>query len=126
MLFEPIRSSDKAVALFASLAGGACESCAFAYLDPEWRIVGLRHSPAGEARSVQLPMRGVVADVIAFGASAVIMAHNHPGGDPRPSDEDRWATNRLARVLAVIEAPLVDHLLIAGSVVVSFRELGLL
>ena len=71
-------------------------------------------------------MRAVVADAIAFRAAAVIMAHNHPSGGGEPSDEDRWATNRLARVLETIEAPLIDHLLIAGDRVVSFRESGLL
>lgn len=112
--------------MFAALVGQPKEVCAFVYLDPKWRILGLRHSAVGEHDRVDVPIRTVVSDAIAFGAAAVIMAHNHPGGDPAPSDGDRWVTNRLARVLSVIEAPLVDHLLIAGDRVVSFRELGLL
>jgi DNA repair protein RadC len=54
------------------------------------------------------------------------MAHNHPGGDPTPSNADRDATRLLARALDPLGVRLLDHLVIAEGGTVSFRSLGLL
>jgi DNA repair protein RadC len=63
---------------------------------------------------------------VAFGAVAVVMAHNHPSGDPTPSIADREATRLLAGALKTLDVRLVDHLIVAGQGVTSFRSLGLL
>jgi DNA repair protein RadC len=47
------------------------------------------------------------------GASTFILVHNHPSGDPTPSAEDVAATEAIARAAAVVETPLVDHVIIA-------------
>lgn len=121
-----IDSLDAARALFAPIAGGAREMAAFAYLDPEWRLLGMRHTPLGGERWVELPVRLVAADALAFDAARVVMAHNHPSGDPAPSTADVAATRRLARALAALGIRLSDHLVLAGDAWSSFRAMGLL
>lgn len=123
----PRRITDLAAAraLFAPLAGAGVEVVAFAYLDPEWRLLGLRHASGG-GDNVTPPMRAVAADALVLDAAAVLMAHNHPSGDARPSAADRVLTRRLARALDAFGITLLDHVVLAGEAVISFRALRLL
>ncbi|MGN6268676.1 MAG: JAB domain-containing protein [Sphingomonas sp.] len=113
-------------ALFAPLASEPVEVAAFAYLDPEWRLLGLRHARSASASALDVPVRAVAIDVLALDCARVVMAHNHPSGDASPSIADRAVTKRLARALDALEVQLVDHLVLAGAHVTSFRALGLL
>ncbi|MBA16002.1 MAG: hypothetical protein CMN73_06570 [Sphingomonas sp.] len=110
--------------LFRPIADACEELAVFAYLDTDGILLGMRHT-LGESRdSCAIPVRDVAADALAFGARAVVMAHNHPSGDPTPSRADREATNGLARALGPLDIRLVDHLVLARGDAVSFRVLG--
>jgi DNA repair protein RadC len=126
-LAAPGRLADPAAAgeLFAPLAEEASEVMVFAYLDAGQRILGLRHT-RGSIDRLKLPIRTIAADALAFDAVAVVMAHNHPSGDPTPSVADREATRLLARALDTLEMRLLDHLIVASGGITSFRALGLL
>ena len=113
-------------ALFAPLADEATEVLAFAYLGAGQRVLGLRHARSGSIDRLVLPIREVAADALAFDAVAVVMAHNHPSGDPTPSIADCEATRLLARALGTLEMRLLDHLIVASGGITSFRRLGLL
>ncbi|UYY57713.1 JAB domain-containing protein [Sphingomonas sp. S2-65] len=115
-----------AQALFAGLAGEAVEVLAFAYIGSDRGLLGLRHARSLSTASMAVPIRDIAADALAFDACAVIMAHNHPSGDPTPSTADREATRLLARALDTLEVRLLDHLIVAARGVTSFRTLGLL
>ena len=115
-----------AQALFAPLLGRATETAMFAYLDASQRLLGLRHASSGQCDAMEFSIRDVVADALAFDAAAMVVAHNHPSGDPTPSAADRQATARLARALDPIGVRLIDHLVLADRGVTSFRTLGLL
>lgn len=113
-------------ALFAPLAGEATEVAAFAYLSRDQRLLGLRHARSADIDRLDLPIRAVAADALAFGADAVVMAHNHPSGDATPSVADREATRMLARALATLDIRLLDHLIVTHDRISSFRCLMLL
>ncbi|RZF64303.1 DNA repair protein [Sphingomonas populi] len=98
----------------------------FAYVDPEWRLLGVRTRPSNEPHTVEVPIRIIVADALTFDAAGVVMAHNHPSGDPTPSEGDRALTRRLARALDGVGVRLIDHLVLAGRETASFRRIGLL
>lgn len=127
-LEAPRRLADPAAAgaLFACLVDEATEVMAFVYLDGDQRVLGMRHARSGSIDRLVLPIRDVAADALAFGAAAVVMAHNHPSGNPTPSIADREATRLLARALATLEMRLLDHLIVARDGITSFRQLGLL
>ena len=112
--------------MFAALAEAPLEQCGIAYLDPEWRLLGLRYSPSGRADGVAVPLRDIVRDVLALDAAAVVLAHNHPGGDPAPSEADLAVTRRLLHALDALDVRLVDHVVLAGVRWSSMRALGLL
>ena len=123
---QRIAGRSEAEAFFAPLAGEALESAAFVYLDARQHVLGMRHICSDQHDSLDLPIRTIAADALALDAQAVVMAHNHPSGDPTPSAADRHATHRLARALDGLDIRLVDHLVITRSGVTSFRALGLL
>jgi DNA repair protein RadC len=58
--------------------------------------------------------------------SGVILAHNHPSGDPSPSEADRRITRRLSDVLSTLGVPFADHVVTNGESYFSFRESGML
>lgn len=127
-LAAPRRLADPAAAgaLFACLADEPAEVIATVYLDASQRVLGLRHTRSGLVDRLVLPIRDIAADALAFGAVAVVIAHNHPSGDPRPSVADREATRLLARALEALDMRLLDHLVVARGGFTSFRRLGLL
>ena len=80
----------------------------------------------GAAASVEIPVRRIVADALRLGSSGVVLAHNHPSGDARPSRADCQATRKLARAGEAIDLAILDHLIFAGSDCNSMRKMGLL
>lgn len=69
--------------------------------------------------------REVFRRAIAGSAAAVILAHNHPSGDPEPSEDDREITRRLAEAGKILGIEVLDHIVVSNGNFVSFRELGL-
>lgn len=113
-------------ARFAPIADAPREVAIFAYLDPKWRVIATRHVGGGRTASLDIPLRAVIGDALAFDAAAIVMAHNHPSGDPSPSEADYVFTRRLERTLAAIDVRLVDHIVLARGGRVSFRARRLL
>ena len=64
--------------------------------------------------------------MLAKGAGAVILCHNHPSGSCQPSEADRYITQRLKDALALIDVKVLDHLIVASNRVISFAERGIL
>lgn len=70
--------------------------------------------------------REILHRVLAHNAAAVILAHNHPSGDPEPSHADRQLTRHVKEALGLIDVRLVDHFIIGGDGALSMAERGLL
>ncbi len=68
----------------------------------------------------------IARDALDVGANSVIIAHNHPGGDPTPSGADKELTRSISRVCHALNVHLNDHIVIGRPGFASFRELGLL
>ena len=122
-----VDSASRAAELIAPyFSEGGRESVAVLHLDSERHLLGATMSAAGAADGVDLPIRDIMAAALRMDAAALIVAHNHPSGDPLPSEEDRRATRRLADALAPAGLRLLDHLVFAGAEWRSFREMGLI
>lgn len=101
------------------------ESLWVAHLDDEARCVHLsRHS--GDETGADFPIRQILADALVHRSAGLVLAHNHPSGDSRPSDGDCRATRRLASAAEALDCAIVDHLVFAGRDCTSFRQIGLL
>ncbi|HEY7529711.1 MAG TPA: DNA repair protein RadC, partial [Gemmatimonadota bacterium] len=70
--------------------------------------------------------REVFRTAMAHGAAAILLAHNHPSGDPRPSREDRDLTRTLVDAGKLLDVPVYDHVVVAAEGYFSFREAGLI
>ena len=81
---------------------------------------------AGGADSADLPIRVIIADAARHGSKGLILAHNHPSGDPSPSAADKRITRRLALVGEAMDVAILDHLVLAGGECRSMRQMGLL
>lgn len=79
----------------------------------------------GGLHGCSLDPRDVLRAVVREAASAFVLVHNHPSGDPTPSEEDIDLTNTVARAASVLGTPLVDHVIIAGGGHASLFDLGL-
>lgn len=121
-----VRDRDWARRLFASIAEEPRESVALSYFDPEWRYLGARHCASTDHETATVPIRDVARDVLSLDARLVLMAHNHPSGDHRPSADDLAVTARLSRMLDAIGTRLVDHLILGRDGCTSLRDEGYL
>lgn len=101
------------------------ESLWVAHVDRDARCLHLARYQ-GDAWSADLPVRSIVSDAAVHGSAGIVLAHNHPSGDPRPSDADCRATRRLALAAEAIDCTILDHLVFGGGDCASFRRLGLL
>src|SRR5690606_28195736 len=95
-------------------------------------LAGLRPAPRAESRPRaqhtrrRISPREVVRETLRVNAAAVIFAHNHPSGNPEPSQADELITSRLKNALALIDVRTLDHIIVGGDRTTSFAERGLL
>jgi DNA repair protein RadC len=74
-----------------------------------------------------LPIRRIIADAARLGSAGILLAHNHPSGDPTPSAADCRATRTLARAAEAIDLTVLDHIIFATrDKCTSMRRMGLL
>ena len=95
-------------------------------LDNRHRLIRLAPIAVGSLSASLVHPRELFKEAIAASAAAVLIAHNHPSGDPEPSEHDLELTRRLSAAGALLGIEVVDHLVIAAQGVVSLRALGVL
>jgi DNA repair protein RadC len=117
---------DAADLLAPTFAGAARERLAILYLNADRVVLGVSETRLGEKVSIELPLRPIIADALRLNATGLIIAHNHPSGDPMPSAADQAATRKLIRVASELGIQVHDHLVFAGGECRSFRALDLL
>lgn len=96
------------------------------YLDLKSRLLGMEEVSIGDVESAPAGAREIFRGAVRRGATGVIVAHNHPSGDPRPSRADLLVTERLERAGNLLGIRLLDHLVIGDGRYVSLRQEGLL
>lgn len=92
------------------------------YLDTKNRIMAAKQISEGSLTCAVVHPREVYAEAIIRHAAAIIVAHNHPSGDPRPSDEDRELTRALVRTGEIMGIQFLDHVVIGDGRYYSFKE----
>jgi len=100
------------------------EHCIALYLDNQLRVITTGELARGTLSQASVYPREVVREALRHHAAALIVAHNHPSGLAEASAADRGFTSQLKQALALVDIKLLDHLIVAGSTVVSMAELG--
>jgi DNA repair protein RadC len=95
------------------------------YLDTQNRVIRERCVTVGLLNSSLVHPREVFAPAIAHAAASVVLAHNHPSGDPDPSPEDLEVTWQLVESGRLLGIPVRDHVVIGDGGYVSLLERGL-
>ena len=96
------------------------------YLNARNRLIHRETVSIGTLTASLVHPREVFAPAIERRAASVIIAHNHPSGDLRPSAEDREATRRIAQAGRILGIALLDHVLVTETGYFSFRQGGCL
>lgn len=95
-------------------------------LDVRHMLVAREVVAVGTLTSAPVHPREVFRPALLRAAAALVVAHNHPSGDPEPSLEDLAVTRRLAEAGRLLGVPLLDHVVLGGGRFVSLRERGTL
>ena len=94
-------------------------------LDGQNALKALKCVARGGQHGCALTARDILRPAIAGGASAIVLVHNHPSGDPSPSEDDIAMTRALAAAATVVGLPLLDHVIVARQGAFSLLDLGL-
>ncbi|MBW1878136.1 MAG: DNA repair protein RadC [Deltaproteobacteria bacterium] len=122
---HPIRSpADAHAHLGPALRGRPDEELHALYLDRRHRPRAHRMLTRGSDGFTVVDPRQVFRPAVSLGAFAVVLAHNHPSGDPTPSAQDREVTRRVAAAGRILGIALLDHLVVGDGDYVSLAEQG--
>jgi len=112
--------------LTTKLVGFEHEVFAALFLDSKHRLLEYVELFRGTIDQASVYPREVVKEALRVNAAAVIFSHNHPSGNPEPSQADKVLTRRLKEALELVEVRTLDHIVVGGEGPVSFAEQGLL
>ena len=94
-------------------------------LDAKCKVLGCSEVGRGNVNSAGLSVRKIVETALAFNATSVVLAHNHPSGLAIPSNEDVATTLRVAMALYAVGIFLADHIVVSEDDFVSMVESGM-
>jgi DNA repair protein RadC len=123
---EPLRSLYDLLARLDDIRAKQQEYVVCLSLDGGQRLLAQRTITIGTLDTVIAHPREVFADAIADRAATVVVAHNHPSGDVKPSTKDIELTQQLAAAGQLLGIPLRDHIIVTKKDYFSFRQHHLL
>jgi DNA repair protein RadC len=118
----PLLTGDDILARLGDLRTKKQEHFVCLSLDGGQRLIAQRTITIGTLNSVLAHPREVFADAIADRAASVVVAHNHPSGDPTPSEQDISLTQQLVAAGQLLGIPLRDHIILTKSDHFSCRQ----
>ncbi len=121
-------TSPQVVRDFLRVKLGALEHEVFAviHLDAQNRVIEYVEMFRGTVSQTSVYPREVVKEALVRNSAALLLVHNHPSGVAEPSRADELLTQTLKSALALVDVRVLDHLVVAGSAILSFAERGLL
>lgn len=88
------------------------------------KLIGIFEIAHGTINNCILQPREIFVRACICGAAHIFIVHNHPSGDPEPSEEDNRMTQRIAEVGKLIGIPLLDHIIIGNHQYYSYFEMN--
>ena len=122
------RSPSETTPLLTALLGNeSVEVCGVLCLSTRFELLGYHELSRGTIDAAMVHPRDVFRTALLAHAHCLIVAHNHPSGDPTPSPDDIALTHRLKAAGDLLGVQLVDHVIVTlGGRYYSFQEFGLL
>lgn len=119
-------ANDAAEILRPAMRHLQCEEFRAILLDSKHRALDVATISTGTLTSSLVHPREVFREAMFRNSAALIVAHNHPSGDPAPSKEDISITQRLVEAGKLLGIEVIDHIIIGGNAFVSLMETGIL
>lgn len=120
-----IRNTDDAVDFFQPrFLNEKDELLLVLYLGNDCTVLKCEEMGRGTVNAVDTSVRRIVETALKNKATAVYVAHNHPGGTPMPSREDDFFTRKLYQSLELLSIPLMDHIIFSDDDCISLDETG--
>ncbi len=125
---RPVLSNWQALIgyLQTAMAYEQVEQFRILFLDRKNNLIADEVQQRGTVNHTPVYPREVMKRALILNASALLVVHNHPSGDPKPSREDIQTTRELKAAASALEVELHDHVVIGHGTHASFRSLGLL
>jgi DNA repair protein RadC len=125
---RPVLSNWQALIAYlqTAMAYEQIEQFRILFLDRKNSLIADEVQQRGTVNHTPVYPREVIKRALILNASALIVAHNHPSGDPKPSREDIETTRELKAAAKALEVELHDHVVIGHGKYASFKSLGLL
>jgi len=125
---RPVLSNWQALIAYlqTAMAYEQIEQFRILFLDRKNNLIADEVQQRGTVNHTPVYPREVMKRALILNASALIVIHNHPSGDPKPSREDIQTTRELKAAASALEIELHDHVVIGHGTHASFRSLGLL
>ncbi|MDO9113190.1 MAG: DNA repair protein RadC [Polaromonas sp.] len=125
---KPLFTTPQAVRDYLQLQLGSRPHEIFAvlFLDSQHRLIALEELFRGTLTQTSVYPREVVVRALALHAGSVVLAHNHPSGEARPSRADEALTQTLKAALALVDVRVLDHFVVTSTQAISMAERGLL
>jgi len=92
------------------------------FLDRRARVIEMQMLSKGTLSQTCIDCRTVLRNALLVNAASVILLHNHPSGDPRPSVQDVNFTAKLKRACSLLDVLLVDHIVLGEESFYSFAD----
>ena len=122
-----LNSPDKVIRLARSrLQFKSLEEFWTIFVDNKNRLVGFEKISKGTVDQAPVFPREIISQALEKRASGIILVHNHPGGDPNPSIQDRELTSKIKDISLSLGLRLLDHIIVADEDSFSFQEHGYL
>lgn len=122
---QALRCSEDVARAYRGRLAHQRQECFLALgLDCRNRVVSEHEVARGSLTSVEVHPREAFGPLIRDGAAATIMVHNHPSGDPSPSDDDRALCERLCEAGALLGIPVLDFVIVGAEGMASFADSG--
>jgi len=112
--------------LTAVMAHETVEQFRVLFLDPRNHLIADEILGRGTVNHAPVYPREVLKRAIELRATALILVHNHPSGDPTPSSEDKLMTKDIHAAIKALGITLHDHIIVSKNAIASFRQLNLL
>lgn len=101
------------------------EECWVLYLNRAGKLISKERSSTGGIACTVMDTKKILKSAVEKSASSIIIAHNHPSGNPFPGEQDRKQTKLLKEAAAILDITLVDHIIVGKDGYFSFCDEGL-
>ncbi|MHC1716696.1 MAG: DNA repair protein RadC [Candidatus Dojkabacteria bacterium] len=107
-----VRNSEEAYTVLKDIGEKKQEYIVALFLNSRFEVLDRRTICIGSLDGVSVLPRDIITPALELNASSVVIAHNHPSGDPTPSEEDMIITKRISDGLSLVGLNLLDHIVV--------------